>query len=112
MTDDAHVDALLAVAEPLVRRPPRAMIVARLVPDAAELRVGVRLARRAAIVHSKRRGVVARTCSFTSSAPGEDLARLATELDVDLLLTDAAERAAGRRGSRRAAQRPPRRRAV
>ena len=49
VADEAHVDALLAVAEPLVRRPPRAMIVAKLVPDAAELRVGVRLARRAPI---------------------------------------------------------------
>ena len=37
------------------------------------------------------RGVVARAASFTSTAPGEALARLATELDVDLLLADAPE---------------------
>ena len=37
------------------------------------------------------RGVVARAASFTSTAPGEELARLATELDVDLLLAEAPD---------------------
>ena len=34
---------------------------------------------------------MARAASFTSTAPGEELARLATELDVDLLLADAPD---------------------
>ena len=37
------------------------------------------------------RGVVARAASFTSSDPGLDLARLAAELDVDLLVAEAPE---------------------
>jgi DNA-binding SARP family transcriptional activator len=86
----AHVAALLAVAERLVRQPPRVMILARLVSDANELRSA------SAWVEERRseleaRGVVARAVAFTSTAPGEELARLATELDVDLLLADAAD---------------------
>jgi DNA-binding SARP family transcriptional activator len=88
--DEARVEALLAVAEPLVRHPPRVMILARLVPDAAELRSASAWLeeQRAALT---RRGVVARAASFTATAPGEELARLATELDVELLLADAPE---------------------
>jgi DNA-binding SARP family transcriptional activator len=87
ITDEARVDALLAVAEPLVRDPPRIMILARLVSDAAELRSASAWleARRSAL---EARGVTARAASFTSTAPGEELARLATEFDVDLLLAD------------------------
>jgi DNA-binding SARP family transcriptional activator len=86
----AHVDALLAVAEPLVRQPPRAMIVARLVPDTSALQSASAWLdeHRSAL---EARDVIARTASFTSTAPGEDLARLATELDVDLVLTDAPD---------------------
>jgi DNA-binding SARP family transcriptional activator len=88
MMSETGVDALLAVAEPLVRYPPRVMILARLLSDAAELR------RASAWLEERRsalgeRGVVARAASFTSTAPGEELARLATELDVDLLLANA-----------------------
>ena len=90
ITHETRVDALLAVAEPLVRDPPRVMILARLVPDAAVLRSA------SAWLEEHRsalevRGVAARSASFTSSAPGEELARLATELDVDLLLADAPD---------------------
>jgi DNA-binding SARP family transcriptional activator len=88
LTHETPVDPLLAVAEPLVRNPPRVMVLARLVPDAAEL--GPASAwleeRRSAL---EAHGVMARAASFTSTAPGEELARLATELDVDLLLADA-----------------------
>jgi DNA-binding SARP family transcriptional activator len=88
--DEARVEALLAVAEPLVRHPPRVMILARLVPDAAELPSASAWLeeQRAALT---RRGVVARAASFTATAPGEELARLATELDVELLLAGAPE---------------------
>ncbi len=90
ITHEARVDALLAMAEPLVREPPRAMILARLVPDAAELRSASAWLedRRSAL---ETRGVMARAASFTATAPGEELARLATELDVDLLLCDAPD---------------------
>ncbi|MGZ5322330.1 MAG: BTAD domain-containing putative transcriptional regulator, partial [Solirubrobacterales bacterium] len=86
--DETRADALLAVAEPLVRDPPRVMILARLVSDAAELRsASAWLEERRSALGG--RGVAARAASFTSTAPGEELARLATELDVDLLLADA-----------------------
>ncbi len=88
--DEACADALLAVAQPLVRDPPRAMILARLVPNAADLRPA------SAWLEERRfeleaRGVVARAASFTSASPGAELARLATELDVDLLLADTPD---------------------
>jgi DNA-binding SARP family transcriptional activator len=90
ITDVQRVDGVLAVAEPLVRDPPRVLILARLVSDAAELQAA------SAWVEDRRwelesRGVVCRATSFTSMAPGDDLARLATELDVDLLLSDAPD---------------------
>jgi DNA-binding SARP family transcriptional activator len=88
--DETRIDALLAVAEPLVRDPPRVIILARLVPDAAELRsAAVWLDQRRSALDA--RGVAARAASFTSTAPGEELARLATELDVELLLADAPD---------------------
>ena len=87
---EARVEALLAVAELLVRHPPRVMILARLVSDAAELgSASAWLEERRSELES--RGVVARAASFTSTAPGEELARLATELDVELLLADAPD---------------------
>jgi len=94
ITNEARVDALLAVAEPLARHPPRSMILARLVPDAAELRsASAWLEERRSALEA--RGVVARAAAFTSTAPGEELARLATELDVDLLLADAPDELLG-----------------
>jgi DNA-binding SARP family transcriptional activator len=90
VTEETRIDALLAVVEPLARHPPRAIILARLVSDAAELRAA------SAWLEEQRsaleaRGVVARAASFTSTAPGAELARLATELDVDLMVTDAPD---------------------
>jgi hypothetical protein len=66
------------------------VILASLVPDAADLRSA------AAWLEEHRsaleaRAVVARTASFTSTAPGEELARLAAELDVDLVLANAPD---------------------
>ncbi len=73
-----------------MRDPPRVMILARLVPDAAELRsASAWLEERRAELQA--RGVAARAASFTSTAPGADLARLAAELDVELLLVDAPD---------------------
>lgn len=90
ITHERSVDALLAVAEPLVRDPPRVMILARLVAGADELgSAAAWLEERRSVLET--RGVVARAASFTATAPGEELARLATELDVELLLADAPD---------------------
>jgi hypothetical protein len=101
---EARVDALLTVAEPLARHPPRTLILARLVADASELRSA------SAWLEGHRSGlearrVVARAASFTSTAPGQELARLAGELDVDLLLADVPDEllAAGDPGEQLAA---------
>jgi DNA-binding SARP family transcriptional activator len=88
ITGDEHIDALLAVAEPLVREPPRAIVLARLVSDLADLAsVSAWLEERRSALHA--RGFAARAATFTAREPGADLARLATELDVDLLLAGA-----------------------
>jgi DNA-binding SARP family transcriptional activator len=90
VTHETSVDALLAVAEPLARQPPRVIILVRLVSDAAELRsVSTWLEERR--LELEQRGAAARTASFTSTAPGVELARLATDLDVDLLLAEAPD---------------------
>jgi hypothetical protein len=90
ITHETYFEALLALAEPLVRQPPRVLILARLVSDAADLQsASAWLEERRSALEA--RGVVARAASFTSTAPGEELARLATELDVELLLADAPD---------------------
>jgi len=64
--------------------------MARLVSDAADLRsTSAWLEERRSALEAQ--GIVARAASFTSTAPGEELARLATELDVELLLADAPD---------------------
>jgi DNA-binding SARP family transcriptional activator len=84
---EGRLEALLAVAEPLAGNPARELIVARVVAaeelgDAtAQLR-----ARSEALVA---RGYSARVAAFSSSNPARDVARLASEQDVDLLLLDA-----------------------
>jgi DNA-binding SARP family transcriptional activator len=86
--DEAQVEALLPIAVPLVDRPSRVMILARLVSDASDLGPA------SAWLDERRsdlecRGLVARAAAYTTSAPGKELARLALELDVELLLADA-----------------------
>ena len=90
VTHETRIDALLAVAEPLVRHPPRVLILVRLVSGAVELQSA------SAWLEGRRskleaRGLVARAASFTSTSPGEELARLATDLDVELLLAEAPD---------------------
>jgi DNA-binding SARP family transcriptional activator len=90
ITQEKGVDTLLAVAESLARHPPRVVILARLVPDAANLQsASAWLEERRSTLDA--RGVVARAASFTSTAPGGELARLAAELDVELLLAEAPD---------------------
>ena len=81
--DPARLDDLLAVAEPLARRPPRELILAQLIDSPADLPAATSLARerRAAL---QARGVSARSAALTTQRPGADLVRIATEHDVDL----------------------------
>ena len=86
--DEAHLDSLLAVAEPLARDSTREIILAQLVSDSGELgQAAARLRVRCDSLAS--RGAVARAAVHTSDRPGADLVRLATEQDVDLLLLSA-----------------------
>ena len=87
---EERIGALLAVAEPLVRDTPRVLVLARLVPSAADLSAA------SAWLDERRseldaRGVAARAAAFTSTTPGAELARLAGELDADLLLAEAPD---------------------
>jgi DNA-binding SARP family transcriptional activator len=87
--DARRLPELVAVAEPLARRPRRELIVARLVAKGADL------GETAALVDEERtallaRGVSARAIVFTSAAAGDDLVRIAAEQDVDLLLVDGS----------------------
>jgi DNA-binding SARP family transcriptional activator len=82
------LEPLLAVAEPLARKPPREVIVARLLDERGELGPA------AAAVNAQcelllGRGVVARAAAFTAASPGTDTSRLAAEQDVDLVLVAA-----------------------
>jgi hypothetical protein len=81
------LDALLALAEPLARRPPKELIVAGLVGAAEELEAatGVVRERRAALLEG---GVSARAAAFVSHRPAEDIVRIAVEQNVDLVLID------------------------
>ena len=84
---EGSLDALVALGEPLAQaRPARELILARLT-NASEMTVA------AALLNDRRelltsRGVAARTAAFTSTDPGGDLVRLASEQDSDLLLVD------------------------
>jgi DNA-binding SARP family transcriptional activator len=90
ITNETRIEALLAVAAPLVRHPSRVVVLARLVSDPAALRsTSAWLEERRTTLEA--RSFVARAAAFTSTAPGEDLARLAKELDVELLLADTPD---------------------
>ena len=90
ITHEQRAGDLLAIAEPLARDPARVVIMARLVLDAPDLQpASVWLQERRSELQA--RGIAARTASFTATDPGKELARLATELHVDLLLTDASD---------------------
>jgi DNA-binding SARP family transcriptional activator len=87
--EERRVAELVAVAEPLAKRPSRELILASLVAAGADLAASAALAteyRNALLA----RGVSARAVTFTSSAAGDDLVRIAAEQDVDLLLVDGA----------------------
>jgi DNA-binding SARP family transcriptional activator len=87
--DEWRLEALLALAEPLARRPKKELILARPISDADDLSPVTSLLneRRESLLS---RGVAVRAAAFTSAQPGEDLIRIAVEQDVDLLLIDGS----------------------
>jgi DNA-binding SARP family transcriptional activator len=79
--DNDRVEALRAVAAPLVSPPDRALLLARLVGDERELD--------AAAQTLDELDVPARVAAFTSAEPARDVVRLATNYDVELVVLDA-----------------------
>jgi DNA-binding SARP family transcriptional activator len=87
LEDDA-LAALLALAEPLARRPSREVVLAWLIDNSFELTAAT------AVVHEHRErlqaaGIAARAAALTSTSRGGDAVRMAAELDCDLLLLAA-----------------------
>ena len=84
----ASLDQLLAVAEPLTRRPRREIIIGAVIGDPSELgSVTAELEEvRQRLVE---KGASTRVAAFTSNERGADLVRFASEQDVDFLLVDA-----------------------
>jgi DNA-binding SARP family transcriptional activator len=85
--DSNRFPELVGLAEFLATRPRREVILARLIPKDADL------AATAAMTNEHRnalvaRGISARAITFTSAAAGDDLVRVASQQDVDLLLVD------------------------
>ncbi|HEU4396832.1 MAG TPA: cation:proton antiporter [Actinomycetota bacterium] len=96
--DGKNLDSLLALAEPLARSEPRReLIVARLLVS-TRIATGLaaddhELVRVAADLHRRRarliaRGLAVRGVAFTSADIADDLLRLASEQEVDLILLD------------------------
>jgi DNA-binding SARP family transcriptional activator len=86
--DGADLEVLLGVAESLAKQPPRELILVSVADSAGSLAA----AADAANVHRASlsdHGFAARVAAFTSSAPGRDIVRIASEQDVDLLLVEA-----------------------
>jgi DNA-binding SARP family transcriptional activator len=87
--DSNGLARLLAIAEPLARRPPREVILTRLLRDDGEVATATAELgeRRQTLVE---RGVPARVAAYTAADPGTEAVRVATEHDIDLVLVEAA----------------------
>lgn len=87
---EAHrLDDLLAIAEPLARRPARELIITRLLDDDGEIAgATAELAERRQAL--RERGVRSRVAAYTTDEPANEATRFATEHDVDLVLVDAS----------------------
>jgi DNA-binding SARP family transcriptional activator len=85
---ERHADLLLGVAAPLALRPARGLVLVRIV--ASEDEVGATsallLERRDRL---REQGLSVRAAAFASGTPEQDVVRLATRLDADLLLLEA-----------------------
>jgi hypothetical protein len=86
--DDEVGDALVGLAVALARRPPRELILVRLVEAGTDLGSATAslTKRRDALIAS---GIEARIAAFTSSDSGRDIVRVASEQPTDLALLDA-----------------------
>jgi len=92
--DERWLEDLLVLAHPLVRQPSRELILARLIPPGGDVTAT------ATMLNSHRQsltegGIAARAIVFTSEAPGDDLVRIASEQDVDLILVDGVSDVVG-----------------
>jgi DNA-binding SARP family transcriptional activator len=87
--NEDRLDNLLALAEPLARRPARELIVARLLSHDGDLAAAtLDLAERRRGLTE--RGAPARVAAYTTSELGTDAVRLASEHDVDLVIVAAS----------------------
>jgi DNA-binding SARP family transcriptional activator len=84
-------DALVSLVAPLARDPRRELLLVTTVASADALG-GAATTLNAHREHLLAGGVDARSAAFTSVVPGGDVARLARDHDVDLLVVDAPER--------------------
>ena len=85
---EERVEDLLVLAQSLARRPSRELIVARLIPPGCDLTAAAAaLNRRRQMLTDE--GLAARAIAFTSSSATDDLVRIASEQDVDLILVDS-----------------------
>ena len=87
--DEARLDSLLALAEPLARRPARELILALLLSEEDDLAAATKTLadRRRDLLE---RGASARVAAYITSELGNDAVRLASEHDVDLVLVAAS----------------------
>ncbi len=86
----ASLPSLVALGAQLAGEAERELVIASPVTNAAELSDAVqRLGQMRERLGEE--GVTARTAAFTSVTPGHDLARLAAEQDVELLVVDAPD---------------------
>lgn len=81
---------LATLAGTLALRPPRELIIARAIVRGADLGAAAEELRELQRT-LKTDGVIARTAAFSTDRPGHDLARIAAEQEVDLVVVDAPE---------------------
>jgi DNA-binding SARP family transcriptional activator len=88
--EEAPLDGLLEIAEPLARRPGHEIIVARLIDPGGDLAsASTALAERR--VDLGRRGVSARVVAYTTPDRASDISALVTENEVDLVLVAGSD---------------------
>jgi DNA-binding SARP family transcriptional activator len=87
--DPDSLERLLSVAEPLTRsEPARELVIAQVVATTQLGSATDALGRRAAELAAE--GVAVRAAAFSSGSPGDDLARLASRHEADLVLAEIA----------------------
>jgi hypothetical protein len=82
--DEAGVERLARLAEPLTRLPEQGLILARLVESEPELAGAV-----GSLEQARQAAETTRVAAFTSAEPARDVIRLASAYDVELVLVGA-----------------------